>query len=194
SSWPASSPARTGTCARSPSCPTCSRAASARCSCRRRSTRSAGKGSRPRAFPSPSTTTGPTTSTGGSGSSCGRSSRRTRGCVLPRGWGCPLDGRRRSRAEGRQVTLAACLLLAAVSAPAGPAPSAALAGAGLYVVVPPAGPAEPELGWIAEAVADALPRALERAGLHAVDRADRLRAQDALGVPHGPVSRATSIR
>jgi tetratricopeptide (TPR) repeat protein len=98
------------------------------------------------------------------------------------------------------LTLAVCVALAAVSASAGSTPSAAptrtppLSAAGLYVVVPPAGPAEPELAWIGEAVADALPRALERAGLHAVDRADRLRAQDALGVPHGPVSRATSIR
>jgi Tfp pilus assembly protein PilF len=80
--------------------------------------------------------------------------------------------------------LVASVLLAATVVP----------GSGLFVVVPPSGPASPETSWIGEAVADALPRALELAGVAAVDRNDRLRAQDAIGVPHGPVSRATSIR
>ncbi len=58
----------------------------------------------------------------------------------------------------------------------------------------PAGSAAPS-PWIAQAVADGLPRALGLLGVPAVERSDRLRAQEALGVPAGsPTSRATSIR
>ena len=48
--------------------------------------------------------------------------------------------------------------------------------------------------WLAEAVADVLPRDLERLGVPAVARADRLRAHDALDIPVVALSRATAIR
>jgi tetratricopeptide (TPR) repeat protein len=61
-------------------------------------------------------------------------------------------------------------------------------------VVPPEGPAG-DSAWIAHAVADALPEALARLGLAAVDRADRVRAQEVLGIPAGAsTTRASSIR
>jgi len=79
------------------------------------------------------------------------------------------------------------LLLAALLA-AAPAPG------GAFVVTAPEGPAG-ESAWVAQAVADTLPRALARLGVDAVSRTDRLRAQEALGIPaSAPTSRASSIR
>ncbi len=61
-------------------------------------------------------------------------------------------------------------------------------------VVPPEGPAG-DSAWIAQAVADALPEALARLGVAAVDRTDRVRAQEILGIPAGAsTTRASSIR
>jgi tetratricopeptide (TPR) repeat protein len=68
---------------------------------------------------------------------------------------------------------------------------------GVVVVAPPepaATTASPS-PWIAQAVADGLPRALGLLGVPAVERSDRLRAQEALGLPAGAqTSRATAIR
>jgi hypothetical protein len=64
---------------------------------------------------------------------------------------------------------------------------------GPVVVVPPSG-AEGGAGWIGAAVAETLPRALQRAGVPAVSSADRARAQEALGVPAATATRATGIR
>jgi tetratricopeptide (TPR) repeat protein len=69
--------------------------------------------------------------------------------------------------------------------------------AGVVVVAPPepAGTSAAPSPWIAQAVADGLPRALGLLGVRAVERSDRLRAQEALGLPAGALtSRATSIR
>ena len=63
---------------------------------------------------------------------------------------------------------------------------------GRVVVVPPEGPGG--AGWIGAAVAETLPRALQRAGVPAVPGSDRRRAQEALGVPGGSATRATAIR
>jgi len=72
--------------------------------------------------------------------------------------------------------------------------ASASAANGPVVVVPPEGPAG-DSAWIAQAVADGLPRALGRLGLAAVERSDRLRAQEALGIPPGATTtRASSIR
>lgn len=72
--------------------------------------------------------------------------------------------------------------------------ASATAGNGPVVVVPPEGPAG-DSAWIAQAVADGLPRALGRLGLAAVQRSDRLRAQEALGIPPAATTtRASSIR
>lgn len=61
-------------------------------------------------------------------------------------------------------------------------------------VVPPEGPAG-DSAWIGQAVANALPEALARLGLAAVDRTDRVRAQEILGIPAGAsTTRASSIR
>jgi tetratricopeptide (TPR) repeat protein len=61
-------------------------------------------------------------------------------------------------------------------------------------VFPPDGPsAGPAVSWVGEAVADSLPRALALLGTPVVDRADRLRVQAALGLPAGPLTRATCI-
>lgn len=54
--------------------------------------------------------------------------------------------------------------------------------------------AAPGSEWLGEAVADMLPRALVELGVPAVDRADRLRAQEALEIPAVALTRATSIR
>jgi tetratricopeptide (TPR) repeat protein len=62
------------------------------------------------------------------------------------------------------------------------------------VVVPPEGPGGAPAGWIGAAVAESLPRALQRAGVPAVPGADRRRAQEALGVPSPGATRATAIR
>ena len=65
---------------------------------------------------------------------------------------------------------------------------------GPVVVVPPEGPGGTGAGWIGAAVAETLPRALQRAGVPAVPGIDRRRAQEALGVPGGSATRATAIR
>lgn len=73
----------------------------------------------------------------------------------------------------------------------------AAAPAGVVVVAPPepAGGSAGDSAWIAQAVADGLPRALGLLGVPVVERSDRLRAQEALGLPAGAApSRATAIR
>jgi tetratricopeptide (TPR) repeat protein len=70
----------------------------------------------------------------------------------------------------------------------------ASSASGAVMVMPPEGPPTPEGAWVAQAVADGLPRALGLLAVPAVDRADRLRAQEALGIPPLTLSRATSIR
>jgi tetratricopeptide (TPR) repeat protein len=81
------------------------------------------------------------------------------------------------------VTLLAALVLAAP-----------LAGGVLVVPPEPAAGVPPEEAWMGEVVADLLPRALVLAGTPAVDRDDRLRAQQELEIPLVPLTRATSIR
>lgn len=63
---------------------------------------------------------------------------------------------------------------------------------GAVVVMPPDGPEG--AGWVGAAVAELMPRALQRLGVPAVSRSDRLRAQEVLGVPALSTTRATSIR
>jgi tetratricopeptide (TPR) repeat protein len=58
---------------------------------------------------------------------------------------------------------------------------------------PPIGAPE-DTSWVGEAVGDLLTRALARAGVAAIGREDRLRAQAALELPRQPLTRATSIR
>ena len=65
---------------------------------------------------------------------------------------------------------------------------------GLLVVPPEATGAPVELGWVGETVSDLLPRALTLAGVPAVAREDRLRAQLALEIPRVPLTRASAIR
>lgn len=67
------------------------------------------------------------------------------------------------------------------------------AAAGTVVVLPPEGGAA-QAAWVGEAVADLLPRDLALLGVPAVDRADLLRAQEALAIPPVSLSRATAIR
>jgi tetratricopeptide (TPR) repeat protein len=81
------------------------------------------------------------------------------------------------------TSLFAALVLAA-QVPAAPGP---------LVVFPSDGGAS-QSAWVGEAVADMLPRDLQLLGVPVVDRADRLRAQEALGVPSVPLTRATSVR
>jgi tetratricopeptide (TPR) repeat protein len=72
--------------------------------------------------------------------------------------------------------------------------ASAAAGGGSVMVVPPEGPGRSPSGWIGAAVAEALPRALQRAGVPAIPGADRRRAQEAAGVPSPEATRATAIR
>lgn len=65
---------------------------------------------------------------------------------------------------------------------------------GSVVVLPPENRGSTDAPWVAEAVADGLPRALGLLSLPAVERSDRLSAQEALGIPALPLTRATSIR
>lgn len=75
---------------------------------------------------------------------------------------------------------------------------------GLALLLPPPGPvmvAVPEAKgagreslWIGEAIAEMLPRALTEAGVAAVERSERLRAQEALEIAPVALTRATSIR
>lgn len=69
-------------------------------------------------------------------------------------------------------------------------------GTGPLLVVPPQheGSAMPDVDWVGEVVSDLLPQSLAEAGVAAIDRADRLRAQEALEIAHGPLTRATSVR
>jgi tetratricopeptide (TPR) repeat protein len=78
--------------------------------------------------------------------------------------------------------------------PLGAALLAAAAAGGPVVVMAPEGPRDGEAAWIGEAVADALPRALLQLSVAAVDRADLRGAQERLGIPGEPVTRATAIR
>lgn len=65
---------------------------------------------------------------------------------------------------------------------------------GTVLVLPPEAPAGRPEPWVAEMVAEQLPRSLEFLGLPAVDRADRLQAHAALEIPLVALTRATSIR
>jgi tetratricopeptide (TPR) repeat protein len=65
---------------------------------------------------------------------------------------------------------------------------------GPVVVLPAQGPGGGAAGWVGAAVAETLPRALQRAGVPAVPGADRRRAQELLGVPSPSATRATGIR
>jgi tetratricopeptide (TPR) repeat protein len=65
---------------------------------------------------------------------------------------------------------------------------------GTVLVLPPDPPPAGGEPWIAELVADQLPRTLSDLGVPVLSRADRLRAQTALEIPHVRVTRATSIR
>jgi tetratricopeptide (TPR) repeat protein len=76
-------------------------------------------------------------------------------------------------------------------------PALALLAAASYgpvVVVAPEGPPSAETAWIGVAVADELPRALGQLSVAAVDHTDLRRAQEKLGIPGDPVTRATAIR
>jgi tetratricopeptide (TPR) repeat protein len=63
---------------------------------------------------------------------------------------------------------------------------------GPVMVTPPDGP--DGTVWIGAVVSELMPRALQRLGVPAVARADRLRVQEVLGVPTLTTTRATSIR
>jgi tetratricopeptide (TPR) repeat protein len=68
-------------------------------------------------------------------------------------------------------------------------------GTGPLLVVPPQPEGNPpDAAWIGELVSDLLPQSLAHAGVATLDRADRLRAQEALEIAHGPLTRATSVR
>jgi tetratricopeptide (TPR) repeat protein len=69
-------------------------------------------------------------------------------------------------------------------------------GTAPLLVVPPQPEANTpaDSGWIGEIVSDLLPQSLGEAGVAVIDRADRLRAQEALEIAHGPLTRATSVR
>jgi tetratricopeptide (TPR) repeat protein len=65
---------------------------------------------------------------------------------------------------------------------------------GTVLVLPPDAPAGRPEAWIAELVADQLPRSLAFLGVPAVERAERLQAHAALEIPLVSLTRATSIR
>jgi tetratricopeptide (TPR) repeat protein len=65
---------------------------------------------------------------------------------------------------------------------------------GTVLVLPPDAPAGRPEPWVAELVADQLPRSLAFLGVPAVERADRLQAHAALEIPLVALTRATSIR
>ena len=84
-----------------------------------------------------------------------------------------------------------------MSVPAGPLLlAAAVAAAPSTVAVFPPEPAaaDADSAWIGEAVADRLAHDLAALGVDAVERADGLRAQEALEIPPVALSRATCIR
>jgi tetratricopeptide (TPR) repeat protein/TolB-like protein len=75
------------------------------------------------------------------------------------------------------------------------ASAAPILNEGTLMVLPLRGQADDaDLAWIGPSVADALPRALARLGVPVVDRSDRLRAHELLGIPAVALTRATSIR
>ena len=84
------------------------------------------------------------------------------------------------------MTLLAALALAAVTAGASPGPT--------VVFAPEPSVPDPETDWIGEAVSDRLAHDLAVLGVDAVERADRVRAQEALEIPPVALSRATCIR
>jgi tetratricopeptide (TPR) repeat protein len=84
------------------------------------------------------------------------------------------------------VSVLAALALAAATAVASSGPTVVFAPE-------PAAP-DPETAWIGEAVSDRLAHDLAVLGVDAVERADRLRAQEALEIPRVALSRATCIR
>ncbi len=97
------------------------------------------------------------------------------------------------------MTVLLALLLATGAASASPPPppapgAAAAAPPGAVLVLPPDAPEGHAEPWIAELVADQLPRSLLLLGVPAVSRAERLQAQAALEIPLVPLSRAMSIR
>lgn len=65
---------------------------------------------------------------------------------------------------------------------------------GTVLVLPPEGPAERPEAWVAELVAEQLPRSLAFLGVPAIERAERLQAHSALEIPLVSLTRATSIR
>jgi tetratricopeptide (TPR) repeat protein len=65
---------------------------------------------------------------------------------------------------------------------------------GTVLVLPPEAPAGRPEAWVAEMVADQLPRSLAFLGVPAVERAGRLQAHVALEIPLVPLTRATTIR
>ncbi len=81
------------------------------------------------------------------------------------------------------MTLLAALLLA-LQPQAAPGP----------LVVFPSDGGTSGAAWIGAFVAEVLPHDLELLRVPVVDRSDRLRAQEALGVPAAPLTRATSVR
>ena len=85
------------------------------------------------------------------------------------------------------MLLGALLAAAAAAGPAAvPAP--------LAVFPPESQVADAENAWVGEAVADRLAHDLAFLGVDAVERADTLRAQEALDIPALPLSRATCVR
>ncbi len=72
-------------------------------------------------------------------------------------------------------------------------PLAVLLASAPTMVLPPSGPGG-RLSWVAEAVADLLPRSLHELGVPVVDRAERLRAHESLEIPAHGLTRATSVR
>jgi tetratricopeptide (TPR) repeat protein len=65
---------------------------------------------------------------------------------------------------------------------------------GPVLVIPPEGRGGAPPGWIGHAVAELLPRALQRAGVLAASGGERRQAQAALGFPPGTLTRATAVR
>jgi tetratricopeptide (TPR) repeat protein len=84
------------------------------------------------------------------------------------------------------VSLLAAIALAAGAAGASPGPT--------VVFAPEPVAFETETAWIGEAVSDRLAHDLAVLGMDAVERADRLRAQEALEIPRVSLSRAICIR
>lgn len=84
------------------------------------------------------------------------------------------------------MSVLAALALAAATAAASPGP--------IVVFAPEPAVPDPETAWIGEAVSDRLAHDLAVLGVDAVERADRLRAQEALELPRVALSRATCIR